>query len=71
MPEVSGNAAHIIDPYKPEEITEAIIKILSEKDYSEDLCKKGLERSKLFSWENMAKEYLKLYKLIHLEHSKK
>jgi glycosyltransferase involved in cell wall biosynthesis len=71
MPEVSGNAAHIIDPYKPEEITEGIIKILSEKDYSEDLCKKGLERSKLFSWENMAKEYLKLYKLIHLEHSKK
>jgi len=71
MPEVSGNAAHIIDPYKPEEITDGIIKILSEKDYAENLCKKGLERSKLFSWENMAKEYLKLYQLIHLEHSKK
>ncbi|SNR63932.1 Glycosyltransferase involved in cell wall bisynthesis [Lutibacter agarilyticus] len=71
MPEVSGDAAHIIDPYKPEEITKGIIKILSEKEYSENLCKKGLERNKLFSWENMAKEYLKLYKLIHLEHSKK
>ncbi|RXP45136.1 glycosyltransferase family 1 protein [Lutibacter sp. HS1-25] len=71
MPEVSGNAAHIIDPYKPEEITEGIIKILSEKDYAENLCEKSLERSKLFSWENMAKEYLKLYQLIHLEHSKK
>ena len=71
MPEVSGDAAHIIDPYKPEEITEGIVKILNNSEYAKDLCKKGIERSKLFSWENMAKEYLKLYKLIHINSSKK
>jgi len=61
MPEISGDAAHIVDPYKPEEITEGIIKILSDKDYSENLCKKGLERSNLFSWKNMAAQILVLY----------
>jgi glycosyltransferase involved in cell wall biosynthesis len=71
MPEVSGDAAHIIDPYKPKEITQGIIKILGDSVYAKHLSEKGIERSKLFSWGNMAKEYLKLYKLIHLEHFKK
>lgn len=65
MPEVSGDAAHIIDPTKPEEITSGIIKILDDKTYQEMLCKKGLERQKQFSWSNMAKEYLNLYETIN------
>jgi len=68
MPEVSGDAAHIIDPFKPEEITEAIIKILNDGAYKKSLCAKGLERSKLFSWHNMAKEYRNLYELIYTKH---
>jgi glycosyltransferase involved in cell wall biosynthesis len=71
MPEVSGDAAHIVDPFKSEEITEGIIKILNDDVYRKLLCEKGLERSKQFSWNNMAKEYLKQYELIHLENSKK
>ncbi|MDP5106345.1 MAG: glycosyltransferase family 4 protein [Polaribacter sp.] len=71
MPEVSGDAAHIVDPFKSEEITEGIIKILNDDAYRKLLCQKGLERSKQFSWHNMAKEYLKQYELIHLENSKK
>jgi glycosyltransferase involved in cell wall biosynthesis len=62
MPEVAGDAAHIINPYHPEEITDGIIKILADKDYYDSLCKKGIERNKLFSWKNMAIEYLKLYR---------
>ncbi len=68
MPEVSGDAAHIIDPYKPEEITEGINKILSDKEYSENLCKKGLIRSNLFSWKNMAEQILVLYNEIKTKH---
>ncbi|SDS47088.1 Glycosyltransferase involved in cell wall bisynthesis [Polaribacter sp. KT25b] len=71
MPEVSGDAAHIIDPFKSEEITQGIIKILNNDAYRKSLCEKGLERSKQFSWKNMAKDYLKQYELIHLENSKK
>jgi len=68
MPEVSGDAAHIVNPYHPEEITKGMIKILSEKTYSENLCKKGLERSKLFSWKNMAEQVLELYNEINTQH---
>jgi glycosyltransferase involved in cell wall biosynthesis len=71
MPEVSGDAAHIIDPFKPVEITEAIVKILKDDVYKKSLCDKGIARSKQFSWHNMAKEYLKQYELIHSEKSTK
>lgn len=70
MPEVSGEAAHIIDPFNPDEITNAIIKILNDEAYRKSLCEKGLERSKQFSWKNMATDYLKLYELVGAEHSK-
>lgn len=68
MPEISGDAAHIIDPYKPEEITQSIVKILEDTDYYNELSKKGLERNKLFSWENMAKQVLVLYNEIKTQH---
>ena len=70
MPEVAGDAAHIVDPFKPEEITEGIIKILNDETYRKSLCTKGLERSKQFSWQNMAQDYLKLYESIDSTNSK-
>lgn len=71
MPEVAGDAAHIINPFHPHEITQGLHKILSDKSYYQSLSEKGLERNQLFSWRNMAKEYLKLYEIIHKKHSKK
>jgi glycosyltransferase involved in cell wall biosynthesis len=68
MPEVASDAAHIINPYNPEEITQAIIKILGDADYYESLCKKGIERNKLFSWKKMAEQVLLLYNEIKTQH---
>lgn len=68
MPEVAGDAAHIINPYNPEEITQAIIKILADATYYDALCKKGIERNKLFSWKNMAEQVLVLYNEIKTQH---
>ncbi|BAX80470.1 glycosyltransferase family 4 protein [Labilibaculum antarcticum] len=67
MPEIAGDAALIVDPYKSEEIKLAISKILNDDAYRTELCKKGIERAKLFSWKNMAVEYLKLYKEVYAE----
>lgn len=61
MPEVSGGAAKLIDPTKEEEITNAIEELLSNGDLYETLRKKGVERAQEFSWENTAKDYLKIY----------
>lgn len=61
MPEVAGDSAHLVNPFEPEEITQAMIKILQDKAYSTALVDKGLERSKVFSWKNMATQVLNLY----------
>ena len=68
MPEVSGDAAHIINPNHPEEITQAMIKILADKEYYNERCEKGIERNKLFSWKNMAAAVLALYNDIKTQH---
>ena len=65
MPEVSGNAAFIIDPYKPNEITNAIIELINNEELRTDLIQKGIKQSKKFSWRNMAKEVLSLYKTVY------
>jgi len=70
MPEVSGEAAHIVNPFNPEEITQGLIEIINNQTYRKSLCDKGFERSQQFSWNNMAKDYLGLYELVHSEQSK-
>jgi len=64
MPEIAGDAAAIVDPTKPEEITAAIRKILSDETYKNELCEKGIARANQFSWRAMAEKYLDLYKKV-------
>ena len=64
MPEVAGDAAFLIDPFKPEEITSAMIKILSDQKFKQDLINKGLVQSAKFSWKAMALHVLKIYNFI-------
>ncbi len=64
MPEISKDASILINPYKFEEITDAIFHILENENLKNIKIKKGLERIKLFSWNNMAKKVLSLYETI-------
>jgi len=68
MPEVSGDAAYIVDPYKPEEITEGIIELLNNKKLRDDIIEKGYKQSQKFSWRNMAIDVLKLYEEVYNNH---
>jgi len=54
MPEVAGDAALLCDPFSVESITEAMTKIWSDPALRKNLVEKGLERQKMFSWENTA-----------------
>lgn len=65
MPEVSGGAAYLIDPFNPEEITEAIEKVLTDNTLREKLIEKGFKQSEKFSWKNMAKDVLSLYETVY------
>ncbi len=62
MPEVAGDAALIIDPYKPEEITAAMISIQSEPELKAALIGKGLLQAAKFSWKAMAEHVLEIYR---------
>ena len=54
MPEVAGDAALLVSPYKFEEISFAMKKIFYDRKLKNDLKLKGLERSKSFSWDKTA-----------------
>jgi len=61
MPEIAGDAALIIDPYKPEEITAAMIRLTSDETLRKSKVEQGYEQAALFSWKAMAENVLKIY----------
>ncbi len=65
MPEIAGDAAFIIDPFKPEEITAAMIKLTSEDELRKVLIAKGIPQAAKFSWHSMAENVLAIYKEIN------
>jgi glycosyltransferase involved in cell wall biosynthesis len=61
MPEVAGDAALLIDPFIPREITQAMIQICENNSLRADLIQKGFIRAAKFSWKSMAQDVLKIY----------
>jgi glycosyltransferase involved in cell wall biosynthesis len=64
IPEVAGDAAILIQPDNFMQIAEALLKVISDRQFRQDLINKGKARASLFSWENTAKQTLKAYKSI-------
>jgi len=62
--EVADKAVLMINPLDPEELTEAIIYLLSNSELKTDLQEKGLERSKQFTWQNCAYKTLQVYQSV-------
>ncbi len=60
MIEIVGGAGILINPYKPEEIAEAIKKIIQDKNFKEKLIEKGLKQAKKFRWEKCAEKTMKV-----------
>ena len=71
MPEIAGDAALIIDPYKPEEITAAMIQLTTDNTLRVSNIKLGFEQAALFSWKAMAENVLKIYQGIGLQNKVK
>ncbi len=64
IPEVAGDAAVLVSPNNFMELAEAILKLISDRQFRQDLISKGKTRAKLFSWENTAKKTLEAYRSI-------
>jgi len=61
LPEVVGDAALLVNPFDVQEIANGIKRLLTDEQLKEALITKGFQRVKKFSWENTAKETLKIY----------
>lgn len=61
LPEVLGDAAILVDPKNVEEIAGNIESLICDKELRESLVKKGLNRVKQFSWEQVAKKTVAVY----------
>ncbi|OGS32363.1 MAG: hypothetical protein A2474_04320 [Elusimicrobia bacterium RIFOXYC2_FULL_34_12] len=61
MPEVAGDAAILINPESIDEISSAIIRIIEDDKFRENLIQKGFKRAKKFNWKKTASETLAVY----------
>lgn len=55
MPEIAGDAALTVDPFKPESIADAMVRIADDESLREQLTAAGLERAGQFTWDESAK----------------
>lgn len=62
LPEVGGDAAEYFDPLSPQAIAAALTKVLGSESLRSEMRRKGLERAKLFSWDECARRYCEVYK---------
>lgn len=62
LPEVTGDAAILIDPNEPNNLAEAIWEVSNNSQMRQKLIQKGKERAKQYSWQQNAWETLKAYR---------
>lgn len=65
MPEIAGNAAHLVDPYNVINITNGILKLITDDQYRNKLIENGYINALRFNENDIANQYLELYKHIY------
>ena len=56
MPEIAGNAAVLIDPYRVEELADAMLRLAKEPEERDRMIRMGHQRAGSFTWERAAQE---------------
>ena len=64
LPEVAGDAAILVNPYEPESIADGIYRVVTDRPTRDDLCRRGLERSRQFSWESSVRRVREIYEAV-------
>jgi glycosyltransferase involved in cell wall biosynthesis len=66
LPEVVHDAAIAVDPYRPEEIAEAVLSVLTDRALREHQRERGMLRAEEFSWERAARRTFDVFqKVLH------
>lgn len=61
LPEVVGDAGILIDPYSVDELSDAILRVVSSTELRKRLSNDGIKQASLFTWEKCARETLTVY----------
>lgn len=61
IPEVVGDAAYLFDPKDPQNITDAMYRIIHDAALRSTLIENGKKRITLFSYEKVAREHLEIF----------
>lgn len=62
IPEVVGEAGLLVDPYKANELAEALYRVASSVSLRENMSILGLERARQFSWKKCAQQTIQVYR---------
>ena len=62
IPEVMGDGGILFDPVSPEELTDALEKVLEDENLRKELIQRGMQNVTRFSWEKCAEQTLQIYK---------
>ena len=61
LPEVVGSAGVLVDPEDADHLAAALLRVLSDQHYADDLRARGLARARQFTWEQVAAQTSALY----------
>ncbi len=61
LPEVTGEAALLVDPKNTHEIAQAMTSLLTDEQQREDLRERGLKRAAEFRWDQCARNTLRVF----------
>ena len=64
LPEVVGDAGLLFDPENQEQLVEHLVNVFQDDELRNVLSCKGLERTKVFSWDNAARKTFALYQKV-------
>jgi glycosyltransferase involved in cell wall biosynthesis len=64
LPEVVGDAALLVDPYRVEAIAGAMDRVLTEPRLAQELSEAGRARAALFSWDAVGPQVLDVYRSV-------
>ena len=62
MPEVAGGAALLAPPDNPDEIADAIVRVVDQPDVAESLISRGRLRAAQFTWQDAAEKTETVYR---------
>jgi glycosyltransferase involved in cell wall biosynthesis len=54
VPDYAGDAAVLVEPARPGEMAEALVRLLLDEAERQSLARRGMERARLFTWEDTA-----------------